>query len=63
MCELKEIFGWEHSAVLGRQLTKKFEDIVRWDFNLLCEYIQKTETGKIKIKMKETIDQDITEPS
>lgn len=46
LSELKDIFGWEHKAVLWRELTKKFEDIVRGDFNMLTEYIKNKEKQK-----------------
>lgn len=46
LSELKDLFGWEHKAVLGRELTKKFEDIVRGDFNSLNEYIKNKEKQK-----------------
>ncbi len=47
---LKEIwtyFGEEHNIVVGRELTKKFEEFRRWSISEVINYFENT-PGKVK---------------
>ncbi|NUJ97250.1 16S rRNA (cytidine(1402)-2'-O)-methyltransferase [Candidatus Gracilibacteria bacterium] len=46
LSELKEIFGENHQAVVGRELTKKFEEIKRGNFGEMYKYFQNKEKQK-----------------
>lgn len=47
LSEFKEYFWWETQIVVGREITKKFEDFIRWDINEVIKYF---EENKDKIK-------------
>lgn len=36
LADMKEVFGGEREVVLGRELTKKFEEVIRGTLNELC---------------------------
>ena len=45
--EMQKYFSEEHSVVIWRELTKKFEEFIRWSLKEVLEYFEKNK-GKIK---------------
>ncbi len=45
--EMQKYFSEEHSVVIWRELTKKFEEFIRWSLKEILEYFEKNK-GKIK---------------
>ena len=45
--EMQEYFWKEHYIVIARELTKKYEQFIRWDINEIIEYFEKN-PSKIK---------------